>query len=118
MSFVLDQIIRKIMTEGPLTISSDFTSDYVDISGSEESVSIQLIWSDGVTPDIDYGLEVSNDGTNWVEIAESFSNDTNLDGVGMFDLATIGVTFIRVKIKVNAGQVDIQEIVLSAKRRH
>lgn len=115
----LDIILKDVLLEGPLTVSADYTTDYADVSGLEESGSIQLVWSDGAsTPDITYYLEVSNDATNWVRITESAANEVEASGTGIWDIALLGVTFLRVAIVVNSGQVDIQSIIVSAKRRH
>jgi len=119
MSQVLDTIIISTILEGPETVSTTLVTDSVDISGIEESVALHVIWTNGSgSPDVDFSLDVSMDDINWVNIAGTVSNQTDVEGLGIFDIATTGVSFIRLRVEVASGQIDISSVILSGKRRH
>lgn len=116
---VLDSIVKKVLFEGPETVSTTLYSASADISGIEESLAIMVTWLNGSgSPDVDISLDVSLDDVNWVNITETLSNSTDVSGLGIFDVATTGVTYIRVRIEVNSGQIDVGNIILSGKRQH
>ncbi len=119
MSGVLDSIVVTTMLEGPETVSTTLVTTSVDISGIEEALSVQVLWANGSgSPDVDYSLDVSMDNVNWINITETVSNQTDTSGSGLFDIATTGVSFVRVRVEVNSGQVDVSKIILKGKRRH
>lgn len=118
MGFILDSIIKKKFVEGPLAVSADFTTEFFDISGQEGSLSIQIDYSGGVGLDMDIYLEVSVNSQSFVRIDESLQNVTDDFGTHVYDLSEVGVAYIRVALVVNSGTLNIDEIQLSAKRRH
>lgn len=118
MGQVLDSIIKHKFVEGPLAISADYTTEFFDISGQEGSLSIQVDYSGGSTLDMDLYIEVSTNSQSFVRIEESLQNVTDDDGTHLWDLSEIGVAYIRVTFVVNAGSCNLDEVQLSAKRRH
>ena len=63
-------------------------------------------------------LEASVDGENFSEITDSDQNITDSTGTHIYDIAGSGVIYIRVKIEVNTGSIDIDKLIYSGKRRH
>ena len=118
MGFKLDSIIKKFLVEGPLAISSDYTSETFDISGAENSFSVQVDYDSGVGLDMDLYLEVSTNGTSFIRISESLQNVTDAEGSHLWDITEMGVAYIRVAFVVNAGSCTLGNTILSAKRRH
>lgn len=118
MGFILDSIIKKKFVEGPLPVSADYTTEMFDISGQEGSLSIQVDYSGGVGLDMDLFIEVSTNSQSFVRIDESLQNVTDADGTHIWDLSEIGVAYIRIAFVVNAGSCNLDEVILSAKRRH
>jgi len=114
----LDAIIKKVMLEGPLTINTTTRSDIVDISGVENSLSIQLDYENGVGLNADISVEVSVNSRDFVEIPESIQNITDVNGTHIWNFSEQGTNYIRVVITINSGSLDIEEIILSGKRRH
>lgn len=118
MGYILDAIIKKVMMEGPVTIDSTEYSTVVDMSGVENSFGIQLHYDNGVGLDADLSLEISVDNQAYIEIPESVVTVTDVDGSHIWDLGELGSNYIRVKIVVNSGSMDITRINFSGKRRH
>lgn len=116
---VIDSIVRDELISSPETISSDFTSDFIDMSGVEESFSVQLTYSGGNgSVDMTFFLEVSVDGNAYVPISETEFDITDDSGVMIWEVVGRGVNFLRVATTVNAGQVTIDTISYSGNRRH
>lgn len=118
MGYTLDSIIKKKFVEGPLAVSADYTTEMFDISGQEGSLSIQVDYSDGVGLDMDLYIEVSTNSQSFVRITESLQKVTDPTGTHIWDLSEIGVAYIRIAFVVNTGSCNLDEVILSAKRRH
>lgn len=118
MAQVLDSIIKRRMIEGPVTIDSLTLSQLVDMSGVENSFSIQLDYEEGIGLSANLSLEVSVNGRDFSEIPNSIQNITDATGTHIWDLVELGTNYIRVKIDVVSGSFDISEVVFSGKRRH
>lgn len=114
----LDSIIKHKYVEGPLAVSSDLTTDDYDISGSEGSLSVQVDYSGGIGLDMDLFLEVSTNGQAFVRIDESQQNVTDADGTHLWDISEVGVVYMRIAFVINSGSCNLDEVSLSAKRRH
>jgi len=117
MSQVLDGILKKTIEED-FTVNTEYVSERVDIDNREEEFSIQLNYSNGVNVDMVIKLEASVDGENFSEITDSDQNITDSTGTHIYDIAGSGVIYIRVKIEVNTGSIDIDKLIYSGKRRH
>lgn len=121
MSGVLDSIVRKKLVESPETISTDFTTTFVDVSGVEGSYSVELTYSNGDgAVDMVFFLEVSVSGQDatYVPIEESEFTITDDSGVAIWEVTGVGVNFLRVGVTVNAGQLSIDTVEFSGNRRH
>lgn len=117
MGQVLDGILKKTIEED-FTVNTEYVSERVDIDNREEEFSIQLNYSNGVNVDMVIKLEASVDGENFSEITDSDQNITDSTGTHIYDIAGSGVIYIRVKIEVNTGSIDIDKLIYSGKRRH
>lgn len=116
---VIDSIVRSELIDSPETISSDFTSNSVDMSGVEESFSVQLDYSNGNgSVDMTFSLEVSVDGNAYVPITETEFDVTDDSGVMIWEVVGRGVNFLRVATTVVGGQLTIDNISYSGNRRH
>lgn len=84
-------------------VSSTTYSDVVDIGSTEGPFAMQVVWTGGVTPNINVSLEVSNNLQDWSEVSGTAVNITsNADNV-MYDPITSGAEFLRIKISPVAG---------------
>ena len=118
MGYKLDSILKKKLVEGPLAISSDYTTPEYDISGAENSFSVQADYSGGVGLDMTLYLEVSTNGTAYIRIDESSQNVTDASGSHLWDVTEMGVVYLRVAFVINAGSCVLDQTIVSAKRRH
>jgi hypothetical protein len=118
MGFRLDSIIKKKFVQGPFAISADYTTDTYDISGGEGSFSLQVDYSEGIALDMDMYLEVSTNGLAFVRVDESLQNVVDTSGTHVWDVSEMGVVYLRVAFVVNAGSCNLDDVDLSAKRRH
>lgn len=126
MSFVLDSILRKELYgtrdksgTNYLTINSSGNSEFDDISGSEQGGLIAISYTNGVGNNVDFVVQGSEDGTTFVDLADSSASETITDASGeiIFDLVNINANFVRLGWTVNAGSMDIY-VRSSFKRRH
>ena len=63
-------------------------------------------------------LEVSNDGVEYSTVIDSEQTITDPTGSDIVDIFGTGVRYLRVKIEVVSGSIDVQRILRTAKRRH
>lgn len=119
MSGVLDSIVKKKLIESPETISSDFSTDFIDMSGVEESYSISLSYSNGDgSVDMTFFLEVAVTKGVFVPIQDTEFDITDDSGTMVWEVVGRGVNFCRVGVTVNAGQLTIDAVEYSGNRRH
>ena len=116
---VIDAIVKDKLVDGPLTVNTDFTSDVVDVSGVEDTFSVQMDFSNGNgSVDIKGFLEVSVNDQVYVPITDTEFLDTDDSGTMLWEVTGRGVNYLRVKIEVTAGQFDIDNLEFSGSRRH
>ena len=113
---VLDIILIEEIIDSPVTVNTDFTSDSIDISWREGEFSVQVVYDNGSSVDMDLILEVSGDNVNFSPMETQ--NVTDNDGSHIWDVPGTGTSFLRVSIIVNSGSMDVQRILYQAKRRH
>ena len=117
MGFVLDGILKKIVDQDR-TINSEYLSERFDIDNREDEFSIQFIYDSGVNVDMTLKLEGSVDGENFSEITDSEQTISDPTGSHIWDIAGTGLIYLRVKVEVTTGSIDVDRILYSAKRRH
>jgi hypothetical protein len=113
---VLDVILLKDLVTSPVTVNTEYESEIIDNSFREDEFSLQITWNNGTLVDMNIVLEASNDKVNFVPV----SNQEIVDSFGshMFDVGFCGAVYVRIKIEVIAGSIDLQSISYRAKRRH
>ena len=60
-------------------------SAVVDIGSTEGPFAMQVVWTGGVTPNINVSLEVSNNLQDWSAVADSVVNITSVADNLMYD---------------------------------
>jgi hypothetical protein len=118
MGSVLDSILVEEMIDSPITINQTFVTDAIDISNREQECSIQTLYTNGNNVNMKILLEVSNDGVQYSTVIESEQTITDPDGSDIIDIFGTGTRYLRVKIEVISGSIDVQRILWTAKRRH
>jgi len=119
MSSVLDAILKKDLhgiKDSPETINVTGESSSADVSGSEQGYFVAITYTNGASLDVDFNLEVSEDGISFVPI-DTAINVTDASGEIVWDVVDSNANFIRVVWEFTSGSVDIHARV-SAKRRH
>lgn len=117
MGQVLDGILKKTI-DSNVTINSEYLSDRFDIDNREQEFSIQLTYDSGINVNMSLKLEGSVDGENFSELSDSEQIITDPSGSHIWDVSGSGLIFLRVKVEVTTGSIDVSEIIYSAKRRH
>ena len=117
-SGVLDTILIIEMIDSAETVNTEYFTESIDTSYRESEFSIQLTYDNGSTVDMDLSIEVSNDDLNFVEIPELVQNVTDNTGTDIWDIRGTGTNYLRVKIAVTTGSIDVQKVQYKAKRRH
>lgn len=98
------------------TINTNGNSIKADLSGSEQGYFVAITYTNGASLDVDFNLEVSEDGISFVPI-DTAINVTDASGEIIWDVIDSNANFIRVSWAFNSGSVDIYART-SAKRRH
>lgn len=117
MGFVLDAILKKII-DSDFTVNTEYISPAIDIDNREDDFSVQLVYDNGSNVDMLLQLEVSTNGVDFSTINEANQNITDNSGSHIWDISGSGVTYLRVKVAVTTGSIDVSNIIYSAKRRH
>jgi hypothetical protein len=114
---VLDSILVNELIDTPTTVNTDFTTDAIDISNREDEFTVQIVWDNGSSVDMNVNLEVSSDGVNFASM--STVNITDAANNIIFDVVGgSGSRYARVYIEVIGGSIDVSRILYSGKRRH
>lgn len=118
MSGKLDTILINEFITTPTTVNSEFISDSIRITNREDAFSIQTVYDNGNSVNMRIVMEVSNDNINFSEVTDSQVTITDNEGSHIMDVGFTGVNFLRMKIEVTSGSIDLQRMFYSAKRRH
>lgn len=115
---VLDTILIEELVLVPTTVNSEFVTRSVDLMNRENEFSIQTVYNNGVNVDMRIVLEVSNDNVNFSEVEDSSQVISDSEGSDIMDIGFCGTNYLRVKIEVTGGSIDVQRLVYAGKRRH
>lgn len=63
-------------------------------------------------------LEGSINGIDWSEITDSDQQILDNSGSHIWDVESSGLIWLRVKVVVNSGSIDLDKLHFSGKRRH
>lgn len=118
MGSVLDSILVEEFLDSPVTVNSTFVTRAIDISNREAECSIQTLYDNGTNVNMKILLEVSNDGVEYSTVIDSEQTIIDPQGSDIVDIFGTGVRYLRVKIEVISGSIDVQRILWTAKRRH
>jgi hypothetical protein len=114
----LDTILIEEFITTPTTVNSEYVSDSIRITNREDAFSIQTVYDNGSNVNMRIVMEVSNDDINFSEVTDSQLTITDDTGSDIMDVGFTGVNFLRIKIEVTSGSIDLQRLFYSAKRRH
>lgn len=118
MPAILDAILKKDLLIGPQTINTNFESSYIDIDNREEEFGVLLSYENGSSVNMTLWLQYSPDSINWFDVTDSDQVITDSEGNHFWDISGTGASFLRVRVEVASGSIDINKISYSGKRRH
>lgn len=118
MSQVLDAILKKDILVGPETVNAAYESPSIDIDNREDEFGVLFSYDNGSAVNMTLWLQVSPDNINWFDVADSDQVITDPSGNHFWDITGTGSSFLRVRVAVTAGSIDISKIFYSGKRRH
>lgn len=113
---VLDTILLKDLISSPITVNTEYSSESIDVSFREDEFAIQLNWTNGLSVDMEIFLEASNDNINFAPMTSQVIADEF--GSHIFDVGFCGAVYVRIRIEVTSGSIDLTKISYRAKRRH
>jgi hypothetical protein len=114
----LDQIFRRILIDGPVTVDANYNSQSVSVDGIKDEFSINISYNNGVSVDMDVYVQFSNDNINFASDTATLTNITTADGSILYDFSGTGAQFLRIRIEVTSGSIDVIEAGLIGKRNH
>ena len=104
MSFKLRSFRQDILFNAQ-TINATVYSKTISLDEVEGPASVQLVWINGATVDMDVSLQFSNNGSDWTTVATTTTNiTTNADSI-FWDFST-GAEFVRIEVAVTTGSAD------------
>ena len=118
MGFILDAIRKKELLESPESVSTEWLSPIVSLDDREAEFSIMVIYQNGISPNMSLVLQVSSDNVNFADITESVQAVSDESGSHLWDVAGSGALYLRVKVVVASGSLEIARIIYSGKQRH
>jgi hypothetical protein len=118
MSFVLDSIRRKELLEAPESVSAEWVSPVVSLDDREGEFSIMVMYQNGISPSMSLILQISSDNVNFADVTESVQSVSDESGSHIWDIAGSGALYLRVKIAVAAGSLEVARIIYAGKQRH
>jgi len=118
MPAVLDTILKKDIVIGPESINSDYESPSLDIDNREAEFGVLFSYENGTSVNMTLWLQVSTDNQNWFDVADSDQVITDPTGNHFWDIAGTGASYLRVRVAVTSGSLDISKISYNGKRRH
>jgi hypothetical protein len=118
MPAILDAILKKDILIGPETVNAEFFSPSIDIDNREDEFGVLFSYENGASVNMTLWLQVSPDNITWFDVADSDQLITDPSGNHFWDVAGTGASFLRVRVEVASGSIDISKIFYSAKRRH
>ena len=118
MGYILDSIRLKELLENSQTINVDWTSPSVSLDDREDEFSIMVTYENGVSPNMTLILQFSSDNINFSDLIESYQGITDSSGSHIWDINGAGALYVRVKVIVSSGSIDISRIFYAGKQRH
>lgn len=118
MGFILDSIRLKEIIEGTESINMDWVSPSVSLDNREGEFSVSFFYENGSAVDMTLWLQISSDNINFADLTNTDQIITDSSGTHIWDIAGSGALFLRVKVEVTAGAIDITRIFYAGKQRH
>ena len=107
--------IRDLIT-APVAVTTEYISEVIDISNREDEFSVQVGYENGVGVDCTIAVEVSSDGFNF-GVIDDVGKTEDGDAGHIFDFDGTGTAYLRARITMNSGSIDLNQILYKAKRR-
>jgi hypothetical protein len=116
----VDQIRKVEIIETPETVNTDWSSPSWSLDDRFGEFSLQIKYINGSTPDVRIYLQVcnTNEDADFATIIETEAIVTDNSGTIVYDLNGSGVSFMRVRIVVNSGSIDVARIFYVAQQAH
>lgn len=118
MSFRLDSILQKDLLVGPETINSAYTTDSIFIGDTEDDFTVNFRYTNGSSVNMTLYVQVSHDNVNFSDVTLSAQTITDNEGSHIWDFDSSGALYLRVRVAVTAGDIEVERIAFSGKRRH
>lgn len=114
----LDQIIKRMLIDTPVTVNTAYISDHVSLDSIQDQLSIDFRYESGSSADMTFFLAFSDDGINFSRDVDTQTTIDDSSGYLLFDFAGSGSQFVRIEIDVSAGSIDAITSMLIGKRLH
>lgn len=95
--------------------ATPYQSEVVNLAMTSGSFAVQVVYNNGTTPDVDFIVELSNDGVNFAN--PTIINTTATSGNVLFDFPTgSGAVSLRLRATAASGNLDIVDVLFRAKQ--
>ena len=114
---VLDAILKKVIIEGPVTVSDGYTSQIITVDNREAEFGIQVDYVNGISPNLTIYVQTSVDGITFADVSDSDQLLTNAADTVIYDIAGMGPSYLRLRFE-GTGSIDVTAARYSGRRRH
>ena len=120
----LDVIRRKNLIEAPETVTTDWVSPSASLDDRADEFSLSLKYENGSSVVMRVWMQLSNDNVNFGDIVDNSNNQptyvdiTDPEGVVIFDINGSGAQYIRFRIEVTGGSIDVVDCKYLARQWH
>ena len=119
----LDIIRRKTLIEAPETVTTDWVSQSASLDDRADEFSLSVKYENGSSVQMRLWMQLSNDNINFGDIVDnngqpSYIDITDPDGVAIFDITGSGAQYVRIRIEVTSGSIDVVDVKYLARQFH
>lgn len=109
MSFNVDQINVKNIVPSPVTVNTDWATDKASLDDLFGAFMIYIKYDNGVGATITATLQMSPTGedSDWANVADTDVVITDSSGTVSYDVSGSGMQWVRIKLTVAAGSIDV-----------
>lgn len=118
MGWELDSIRLKELLDSPETVNVDWEAPSVSLDDREGEFSLTLYYENGSAVDMTLRLQISSDNINFADLAGTDQIIADNSGMHIWDISGSGALWVRARVIVAAGSIDVTRVFYAAKQRH
>lgn len=115
---VIDQIRKKVIVPTAETVTTNWATESASLDNRDGAFSLHIKYENGTAVNMTVWLQMSVNGTDWANVADSNVVITDPSGTVIYDVDGSGTQYVRIAIVVTGGSIDVTEGLYSASQWH